>query len=104
MPDTDPISPQYDPPHPGEFIAATYLEPFNISARTLAGALGVAVTTVTRILSGQARVTPEMAVRLEGVLRGSAQMWLRMQDNYDLWQARQTVDVTPLRKLDLAAA
>jgi len=91
----------FNPPHPGEFISETYLNPLGLSARALANALGVATSSVTRILAGQARVTPEMAVRLEAVLRRSAESWLRMQDAYDLWQARESVETDNLHLLDL---
>jgi len=94
----------FNPTHPGEFITATYLEPCHLSARSLADALGVAVTSVTRVLNGSTRVSPEMALRLEAVLGASARFWLTMQNNYDLWQARQTLDVAKLRHLDLVAA
>ena len=101
---TDAVQPMFNPPHPGEFIAETYLTSLGISARTLANALGVATSSVTRILTGQARVTPEMAVRLEAVLKRSAESWLRMQDAYDLWQARESVDTDDLHLLERLAA
>lgn len=88
-----------NPPHPGAFIVATYLEPLNVSAGTFAGALGVAATTVTRVLAGLARVSPEMAVRLEKVLGRSAESWLSMQKAYDLAAARGRIDAVPLRRL-----
>ena len=56
------------------------------------------------VMTGQARVTPEMAVRLEVVLKRSAESWLRMQNAYDLWQAREIVDTDSLHQLDLLAA
>jgi len=65
---------------------------------------GVATTTLTRILNGQGRVTSEMAVRLERVLGRSALSWMRMQDNYDLWQACQSLNIENLRPLVLQAA
>jgi len=40
----------HNPPHPGEFIQATYLEPFNISGRYLAEKLNVAASTLNRVL------------------------------------------------------
>jgi len=100
----EPVGPMYNPSHPGEFITAIWLEPFGISARTLASALGVATTSVTRILNGSTRITPEMALRLEAVLGRSAESWIRMQDAYDMWQARQTVDTTSLKALELVPA
>jgi len=94
----------FNPPSPGEFISATYLEPLAISARKFAATLGVATSSVTRILSGDARVSPEMAVRLEAVLGRSAESWLRMQNCHDLWHAREVVSTENLRRLDLVAA
>ncbi|MCC6870663.1 MAG: HigA family addiction module antidote protein, partial [Burkholderiales bacterium] len=54
----------YNPPHPGEFITEIYLVPNGISGRELAQKLDVAASTLSRILKGTSRVTPEMALRL----------------------------------------
>lgn len=56
------------PPHPGEFILATYMEPFDLSCRYLAEQLDVAASTLNRILKGQSGVSPEMALRLSKAL------------------------------------
>ena len=53
----------YNPPHPGEFITDIYLEPNGISGRELAAKLDVAASTLSRILKGTSRITPEMALR-----------------------------------------
>jgi addiction module HigA family antidote len=83
----------YNPPHPGEFIQAVYLEPNQISCRELASRLGVAVSTMSRIVKGVSGVSPEMALRLSKALGRSPESWLAMQDHYDIWQARRTVDL-----------
>ena len=54
----------YNPPHPGEFISAVYLEPNGLSGRELAAKLGVAPSTLNRVLTGASGVSPEMALRL----------------------------------------
>lgn len=54
----------HNPPHPGEFIRATYIEPFDISIRSLAESLGVSPSTLARITSMRSRISPEMALRL----------------------------------------
>ncbi len=94
----------FNPPHPGEFIYNIYLEPYNISGRTLAKQLGVASSTLSRILQGQSRITPEMALRLSKALGRSAESWLQMQDNYDLWKAREKVNLQGIKKLEFATA
>lgn len=94
----------YNPPHPGEFIAEIYLEPNGISGRELALKLDVAPSTLSRILKGSSRVTPEMALRLAKAIGRSPESWLAMQDAHDLWLARQHVDLQRVGKLTLAAA
>lgn len=93
----------YNPPHPGEFITDIYLEPHGISGRELATKLDVAASTLSRILKGTSRVTPEMALRLSKVIGRTPESWLLLQDNHDLWIARQHVDLKRVVKLRLAA-
>jgi addiction module HigA family antidote len=94
----------HNPPHPGEFITAVYLEPFGVSGRELAYRLDVAPSTLSRILKGHSRVTPDMALRLSKALGRSPESWLAMQDGYDLWLARKSVDLARVSKLELATA
>ena len=94
----------HNPPHPGEFITGIYLEPNSISGRELAEKLDVAASTLSRILKGSSRVTPEMALRLSKAIGRSPESWLAMQDAHDLWVARQHVNLQRVGKLKLAAA
>ena len=94
----------HNPPHPGEFIVGIYLEPNNISGRELAEKLDVAPSTLNRILNGISRITPEMALRLSKALGRSPESWLAMQDNHDLWQAKNSVDLARVQKLQWQTA
>ena len=94
----------HNPPHPGEFITEIYLEPNGISGRDLAAKLDVAPSTLSRILKGSSRVTPEMALRLSKAIGRSPESWLAMQDTYDLWVARGRVNLKRVGKLKLTAA
>lgn len=98
------LKPMFDPPHPGEFIAEVYLEPFSVSGRDLARRLGVAASTLSRVLSGSSRVSPEMALRLSKVLGRSAESWLAMQDAHDLWVARRSIDLDDVLPMQLTSA
>lgn len=91
-------------PHPGEFIAAVYLEPNNLSGRELAAKLDVAPSTLNRILTGASGISPEMALRLSKALGRSPESWLAMQYNHDLWQARQHVKLGNVGRVRLTAA
>jgi addiction module HigA family antidote len=86
----------FNPPHPGEFISNTYLGESGISGRVLAGRLGVTPSTLQRILVGASGISPEMALRLSIVIGRSPESWLAMQDAFDLWQARQRVNLENL--------
>lgn len=94
----------HNPPQPGEFITEIYLEPNGVSGRELAEKLDVAPSTLSRVLKGTSRITPEMALRLSKAIGRSPESWLAMQDAHDLWIARQSVDLQGVGKLKLAAA
>ena len=92
---------QHNPPHPGALISRTYIEPFEeISSNKVADRLGVARSTFSRLVNGLSAVSPEMAIRLSEVLGGSAESWLSLQESYDLWKARQNVDIKNLERMD----
>ena len=94
----------HNPPHPGEFITEVYLEPNGLSGRELAAKLGVAASTLNRVLTGASGISPEMALRLSKALGRSPESWLAMQYNHDLWQAKQHVDLANVSKVRLTAA
>ncbi len=94
----------FNPPHPGAFIQEVYLEPNGMSGRELALKLGVAASTLSRVLNEASGVSPEMALRLSKALGRSAESWLTMQDNYDLWQAKQTIDLGNVSKIEFKYA
>jgi len=94
----------HNPPHPGEFIQTTYMEPFGLSCRYLAAKLNVAASTLNRVLKMQSGISPEMALRLSKALGRSPESWLLMQDAYDLWQAKKRVKLGSVHKVNLSAA
>ena len=94
----------HNPPHPGEFIVATYMEPFDLSCRFLAAKLDVAASTLNRVLKAQSAISPEMALRLSKSIGRSPESWLAMQHTYDLWQAKKKVQLGKVSKVKLNAA
>jgi addiction module HigA family antidote len=78
-----------NPPHPGLSVRLNCLEPFGLSVTEGAKVLGVSRTTLSRLVNGQAGVSPEMAIRLAKAFGATPDIWIRMQAAYDLDQARQ---------------
>ncbi len=88
--------PMKNPPHPGEFVREN-LEDLNLSVAEAAEGLGITRQQLYNVINGKS-ITPEMALRLEKALGGSADLWLRMQVNYDLAQVRKrAADITVSR-------
>jgi len=78
----------HNPAHPGE-VLREYL-PKKLPIGEAASRLGVSRQALSALLNGRAGVSAEMALRLEAALGSSAEMWVQMQANHDLWQARRS--------------
>jgi addiction module HigA family antidote len=93
---------QHNPMHPGAFIKRVYLEPFGIGSNELARKLQVSPGLISRLLNGKTDVSPAMALKFSKVLGRSPESWLLMQDNYDLWRARQEINLNDYEALVFA--
>lgn len=93
-----------NPPHPGEFIREVYLQPFGITGRQHAAKLSVSPSTLNRILNGASGISSEMALRLSKALGRSPESWLALQNNFELWRAKQTVDLDQVQKVEFLGA
>ncbi len=91
-----------NPMHPGAFIKRVYLEPFDIGAKELADKLQISESMMSRIINGKGGLTPAMALKLSKVLGRSPESWLLMQDNHNLWAARQELDLSAFKALEFA--
>jgi len=78
-----------NPAHPGEVIRELCLEPLGLTVTAAADALGVTRKALSDLLNGHSGVSPDMAIRLEKVGWSTADHWLRMQLQRDLWVARR---------------
>ena len=86
------MSSMFNPPHPGLTLRDDILPALNLQVGEAAAQLGVDRTTLSKVLNGQAAISPSMALRIERWLGrdhdGAAEVWLAQQAAYDLWQAR----------------
>lgn len=74
----------HNPPHPGEILREWLGE---MSVTDAAQHLGVARATLSRILNGTSGISADMALRLQAALGTSPEMWMGLQDDYELWLA-----------------
>lgn len=73
-----------NPVHPGEILREDVIGELGISVGEAASRLGVSRVTLSRVLHGHARISSNLAVRLEAAGVGTARAWLAMQAAYDL--------------------
>ena len=92
----------HNPPHPGEIIRDFCVEPLNLTITEAAEALGVTRKTLSTLLNGRAGISPEMALRLSKVFGRSPEGWLRLQLQFDLWKAEQSLDISKLKRIEAA--
>lgn len=85
---------QHSPPHPGGFIKRTYLEPSNLGSNEVAEQLQVSPSTFNRMINEKSDISPEMALKLSKVLGRTPESWLAMQGNFNLWKAKQQMDLS----------
>jgi addiction module HigA family antidote len=73
------------PTHPGEILEEHYIKPLNLNLQKLAERLSIARNTLFKIRTGQANVTPAIALTLAEAFDTTPQFWLNLQQKYDLW-------------------
>ena len=83
---------QHNPPHPGEVLWGLDMQPAGLTVTAVAARIGVDRKTLSRIINGRAGISAEMAIRLGKVFRTTPDLWLTMQSNYDLWQAKHRIE------------
>ena len=80
------------PTHPGGILRRQYIEPLSLSISELANTLGISRKTLSKIVNEHGSITPDMALRLSKALKTTPELWLNLQQNYDLWQASHKSD------------
>jgi addiction module HigA family antidote len=79
------------PMHPGEVLRKEFLVPLGLSAGALAKACGVPRTRIERIANEETAITADTALRLGKALGTSAQLWLNLQNEFDMRTAKNQI-------------
>jgi antitoxin HigA-1 len=88
------------PTHPGEMLLEEFLKPLGISQSAFAVRLGISFPRLNEIIRGKRSVTPDTALRLAHVLGMSADFWLGLQQDWELWHALRSKKAAAIARLE----
>ena len=92
--------PTHRPPtHPGEMLLEEFLKPLGITQSAFAARLGVSFPRLNEVINGKRTVTPDTALRLARVTGMSADFWLGLQQDWDLWHALRSEEAAKISVL-----
>jgi antitoxin HigA-1 len=93
--------PTHRPPtHPGEMLLEEFLNPLNITQSAFAVRLGVSFPRLNEVINGKRSVTTDTALRLARVTGMSADFWLGLQQDWDLWHALRSEKAEEIARLE----
>jgi addiction module HigA family antidote len=85
------------PVHPGEILRTLFMDPLGISVKQMAHDLDVTPKTISALVNRHQGISVEMALRLSKAFGTSSDIWINMQKDYDLWKAREIVNLDNVR-------
>lgn len=88
------------PTHPGEMLFEEFIKPLGLTQAELSRRLGVSYPRLNEIIKGRRSVTPDTALRLSRVLGMSADFWLGLQQDWDLWHAMNRPEAKQIDSLE----
>ena len=93
----------HEPLHPGIIIKDILIDNTGLTISQAADRLGIARTTLSRLLNQHSAVSPEMALRLSKLLNTSVDMWVNLQAQFDIWTIKQRAknlkNIVPLKNI-----
>jgi len=87
------------PTHPGEMLLEEFVKPLGITQSALALRLGVSFPRLNELIRGKRALTPDTALRLARVVGMSAEFWLGLQLDWDLWHAMRDQKAEEISRL-----
>jgi addiction module HigA family antidote len=89
--------------HPGEILKAEFMEPLGLSSYRLAKELHVSVPRINDLVRGKRSITADTAMRLSRYFGTSAQLWLGLQMDHDIWLAAKDKSLSKVKPRAKAA-
>ena len=81
-----------EPLHPGEILREVFIRERNLTITEVAKGLQIARGNLSAVVNEHAGISPELAVKLSEAFGNTAQFWINLQKNYELWHAEKKVD------------
>lgn len=91
------------PAHPGEILKEMFIKDRNLTITEVAKGLNVARANLSAIINGHNGISPEMAIKLSEAFGNTAQFWINLQNNYELWYAERKVNRAQIRHFSEAS-
>ena len=89
--------------HPGEILKTEFMEPLGLSSYRLAKDLHVSAPRINDIVLGKRGITADTAMRLSAYFGTSAQLWLGLQMDHDIWLAAKNKSLAKVKPRAQAA-
>ena len=80
------------PNHPGEILKDLFINERGLTITEVAKGLNMARANLSSVINGHLGISPELAVKLSEAFGNTAQFWVNLQNNYELWHAEKKVD------------
>lgn len=88
------------PVHPGEILREEYIQERDLTITEVAKGLGIARANLSAIVNERGGISPELAVKLSEAFGNTAQFWVNLQKNYELWHAEKKVNRAKIQHFD----
>lgn len=96
-----PVGAQVAPPtHPGDVLRAEFLEPLGVSQTAFAERLHVPLQRLNDLVNGRRGITPDTALRLARALGTTPELWMNLQEAWDLWHAAHAAGAGTIARIE----
>jgi addiction module HigA family antidote len=80
------------PSHPGEILKEMFITERGLTITDVAKGLNMARANLSAVINGHLGISPELAVKLSEAFGNTAQFWVNLQNNYELWHAERKIN------------
>ncbi|BDY11905.1 HigA family addiction module antitoxin [Hydrogenimonas cancrithermarum] len=95
---------QREPTHPGEILLEEFLKPLGLTQSALAKDLHTSFRAVNELVNGKRGITTEMALKLARYFGTTPQLWLNLQNSYDLYRVgrKKADEIEAVKRCEVA--